>query len=499
MADYSTMSDADLMAMVKPPAQDYSKLSDADLMKMVKPDNKAVPLSDFVPTAISDIPREVGKTASDNLGAVQEGLSNRGSKGPIEGLMGTGKAILGGLGVVGAPITGALRSLIGHPMAQAEHAVGSVIAPEIAAKDNPQQMYQTAAGDVDTAMSAARPAGFTPKGLTVPTPVATPAPSVGDLKTASRSLYQDPNVTGLEIKPQPVANLSTKIENDLLQRGFRPKQAGGTFDEVKGLTPGPGVQSVNAMDIHSARKALGVYAREVDAVGKPTAEAAAATIAKEHLNDFLPNINQSDVVSGNAQLAAELMKEADSNWGAAKRGEKVDLQLTRADRQAAKSGSGTNIENAMRQKIASMLDNPARSVGFSDPEKAAMEEIVRGSTTRNVLRKVGKLGFGDGLSLLLHAGATIPTGGANIPVGIAGTVARKLGEHLTSNAGSRLSEAVRSRSPLAVQNMGQAAVARSLSPQISQRSKALGAALMSQPRSGFQLPGIVPANAQQNQ
>lgn len=500
MADYSNMSDADLLAMVKPkqaaPTSDYSKMSDADLMKMVQP--QAQP---SVTDAVTDIPAEIGRTASANLDTIKQGVTNRGSKGPIEGLMDTGKALLAVPGLIASPLTGMARSLIGHPMAQAEHYVGTKIAPDIAAKDDPQQMYQNAAGDVDTAMSAARPAGFTPRGLTAPVPVKAPVPTVDELKTASRANYNSLDVANLEVRPQAVADLSAKMENDLVKRGYRPKQAGGTFDEIRSLIPPQGAQSVNAMDLHSARKALGVYARELDAVGKPTAEAAAATIAKGHLNDFLPNIKQADVVSGNAQLAAELMKEADQNWGAAKRGEKVDLQLTRADRQAAKSGSGSNIENAMRQKIASMLDNPSRSVGFSDPEKAAMEEIVRGSVPRNVLRKAGKFGVDGGLSLLLHAGAAIPSGGATIPVAVAGTMARKIGEHLTANAGSKLSEAVRSRSPLARSNAGMSAVAQALTPQISQRAKALAAALMPQAMpSGLQIPrSILPANANQNQ
>lgn len=450
--------------------------------------------------AVTDIPREIGRTASANLDTIQKGFTDRGSKGPIEGLMDTGKAVMAIPGLIASPLTGAARSLIGHPMAQAEHSIGTIINPEVAAKDDPQKMYDAAAGDVETALSAARPAGFSPKGMTAPTPVKTAAPTVDELKNASRANYNDPTVTSLEVKPQPVANLATTIENDLLQRGYRPKQAAGTFDEIKSLTPPPGVQSVNAADLHSARKALGVYAREVDAVGKPTAEAAAAMLAKEHLNDFLPNLQQSDVLSGNAQLAAELMKEADQNWGAAKRGEKIDLQLTRADRQAAKSGSGSNIENAMRQKIATLLDNPARSVGYSASEKAAMEELVRGSMSRNVLRKAGKFGVDGGLSLLLHAGAAIPSGGATIPVAVAGTMARKFGEHLTGRAGSSLSEAVRSRSPLARSNAGTAAVAQALGPQLSPKAKALAAALMGRTAPRLSTPrSILPANADQNQ
>jgi hypothetical protein len=116
----------------------------------------------------------------------------------------------------------------------------------------------------------------------------------------------------------------------------------------------------------------------------------------------------------------------------------------------------------MRQKIATMLDNPARSVGFSAPEKAKMEEIVRGTPTRNALRKVGKLGVDGGLSLLLHAGTALETGGLNLPVAVAGTAARKVGEALTARSGQKLSEMVRSRSHLAKSNASLNAVQRAL-------------------------------------
>lgn len=459
MADYSKMSDADLLALVQPKSApaDYSKMSDADLMKLVQ--SQAGP---SISDAVTDIPAEIGRTAGANVDAIKAGVTDRGSKGPVEGLMSTGKALLAVPGLLASPITGAARSLIGHPMAQAEHAVGSLIAPEIAAKDDPQQMYQNAAGDVETALAGARPSGMTPMGATAVTPKPVAAPTVEALKNSARAGYQSPEVAAVEINPQSVGNLSTKIENDLIQRGMRPRQAPGTFEEVKALNPSQGVASVKVADIDSARKALGEYAKQVDAVGKPTSEAAAASIAMEHINDYLPNISAADVVAGDAPRAAQILKDAGQNWGAAKRSEKVDLQLTRADRQAAKSGSGSNIENSMRQKIASMLDNPARSVGYSDAEKAAMENIVRGTPTRNALRKVGKLGVEGGLSLLLHAGAAIPSGGATIPFAVGGTVARKVGEALTAKSGRALSEMVRSRSPLATSNAGMSAVQRAL-------------------------------------
>src|SRR6186713_3225832 len=101
--------------------------------------------------AVTDIPREIGATADRNLTAIEQGVAGRGGKGPIEGLLGTGKAVLGGLGLVASPITGAARSLGGHTMAYLTHKAGQLISPEIAAKDDPAKMYETAAGDVETA------------------------------------------------------------------------------------------------------------------------------------------------------------------------------------------------------------------------------------------------------------------------------------------------------------------------------------------------------------
>ncbi|WNV09950.1 hypothetical protein [Tardiphaga sp. 709] len=415
---------------------------------------------------VTDIPREIGATADRNLTAIESGLSNRGSKGPIEGLLNTGSAVMGGLGLAASPVVGAIRSVGGHGLSWLTHKAGELIAPEIAAKDDPQKMYETAASDVETSLLAAKP------GVKAPPVVA--APTVAELKAASRAAYQSPEIAAVRVDPRSTANLATKIENDLLQKGFRQRSQPEVFEEIKALTPptltpkqiaqGYTLPPVEIADLHSSQKALGLLARERDAVGAPTPKAAAAAEAKRALDDYLPNIPASDVLAGDAARASEILKEASSNWGAAKRGEQVDLQLTRAERQAAKSGMGGNVENAMRQKIATILDNPKRTSGFSKDEIKAMEDIVRGTKTRNTLRSVGKLGVDGGLSLMLNTGAALGSGGATIPVTVMGTIARLIGQKSTAKAGAALSELVRSRSPMATGNKGVAAVSHALSP-----------------------------------
>lgn len=416
--------------------------------------------------AVTDIPREIGATADRNLTAVEEGLSNRGSKGPIEGLLGTGKAIMGGLGLIASPITGAARSLIGHPMAQATQAVGSVIAPEIAAKQDPKQLYENAANDAETAMMAAKP------GVRSAPPVI--APSLAELKSASSAVYKSPEIAAVKIDPKSVSGLSSQIENDLLKKGYRQRSQPEVFDEVRALTPptltpqqiaqGYTLPPVEIADLHSSQKALGILARERDAIGQATPKAAAAAEAKRALDDYIPNVPQADLIAGDAGRASELLKQAAGDWGAYKRGSAIDLQLTRAERQAAKSGMGGNVENAMRQKIAIILDNPKRTSGFSQPEIQAMEDIVRGTGGRNALRAAGKVGVDGGLSLMLNAGAAMGSGGATIPVTAAGTIARILGQRATAKAGAGLSDMIRSRSPLATGQRGQAAVQQALLP-----------------------------------
>src|SRR6185312_3258471 len=64
--------------------------------------------------AFTDIPHEIGAEAGNALDKIKA-LGNRADQGPIEGLMTTGKAALAVPQLIASPVTGAARSLIGHP------------------------------------------------------------------------------------------------------------------------------------------------------------------------------------------------------------------------------------------------------------------------------------------------------------------------------------------------------------------------------------------------
>lgn len=421
--------------------------------------------------AFTDIVPEIKAAATENIDVMKKAVTDRSSKGAIEGLMDTGKGLLAIPGLIASPITGAARSLIGHPLADLTHQAGKIINPEVAAKDDPAKMYADAKGGVDTAMMALGPN----RGVKPLAP-----PSAAELKTAATNVYQSPGIKSIQIPPQDVGNLAAGIESNLTNAGFRatPGSAPGTLSEIKRMTPTQGVASVGVDDLRAARRALNMTAKQLDQTFKPTPDAAAATTAIREIDTFLDNLAPS-------------LKDANKNYRASKSSDLLDYRIGQAKHRAAKSGSGMNIENTFRQEVDKI---PNR--GLSAEQRALRDKIVEGTPTRNALRTAGKLGVDGGLSMMIHAGAGLGSGGATLPITAAGTVARKIGELLTRSQMKSLSNSIRSDAPLSKML---ATLPRK--PNVSKGAKAIAAALMGQnaPRSLPFPQSMLPSYADENQ
>jgi hypothetical protein len=430
-----------------------------------------------VPGEIYDAGKAALSTITDNLNpfsdARRASIEHQGKMGLGAGLVESLKQTAGvGAGLaaipefVASPVTGAARSLIGNPLATVERTIGEAIKPEgaeaipsgddllarirgwMVGSPSTGRTDEQAVADwkqsADVAMMGLAPRSASPMGMrAAPKPI----PTAQELQTAARGAYQSQEVAGLRIDPQSTNALAAGIEQDLLKKGFRPtgSSAQDTFKilrEEVGASPRAGY--VEVADLDNARSALQKTAGQRDAFGQPTPEAAAAREAVSKIDDYLANVKPADVLAGDAAAAQARLAEARGNYSAYKRASEIDFRLNKAERQAAKSGSGMNLENARRQKIDQVSD-----YGLTAQEKALKAKIVEGTGPRNALRTVGKLGVDGGLSLLLNAGAAAQTGGMSIPVTIAGTLARLAGQRLTKTQIKQLNEMIRARSPLA--------------------------------------------------
>lgn len=422
--------------------------------------------------AITDIGPEIKKAATENIDAIKGMFGGTAEKGVVQQTLDVGKGLMGFPGLIASPITGAARSIGGHLMADATRLAGQAINPEVAAKEDPREVYEASKGGVDTAMMALAPRGVTPKGVVPSTP------SAAQLKTAATDVYQSPAIKGIQIAPNDVVKLTGGIQNDLVQSGFRPStgSAPGTFAEISRMTPDPNISAVGVDDLRAARRAFGQTAKQLGPDFKPTPDAAAAKTAMQKIDDFLDN------------LAPEL-KEANANYAASKQADALDYRTMTADHRAAKTGSGSNMENTLRQEVDKISPR-----GLTPEQQALRNRIVEGSMGRNALRKVGKLGVSDGLSLMLHAGAGIGSGGATVPIAAAGTMARKIGEMLTRKEISALSKSIRGNSPLARQLASQPQLAK-----LPKGAKAIAAALLSQNIDRPMISSVMPSYAGQDQ
>lgn len=350
-------------------------------------------------------------------------------------------------------------------------AVAPAVASEAAGKmteGTPFQPYAEAAGALAGAGGATAAAN---KFRAMAVARNAPNLAVDEIKAASRAGYTHPDVAAVQIKPQAVDNLAVAIENDLANQGFRPNNQKQVFDTLSGLKGAPGPVSV--ADLDSARKAFGHLAKEVDGVGVPTATAVAAKDAIRKIDDFLPSLNQADLLAGDAARANEILDTARKNWGAAKRAEKVQTTLANAELNAASANSGGNLQNSIKQAFKPMLkNNAAKAVGYNADELKALNDIVRGTLTGSAARAAGNLlGGGGGLGMLASGAVGYEAGGAPgaIAAGLAGRGLKKIGDRSTLNAVAKLDRLLRSRSPEAIRLAAQAPQIAQLLPPASVR------------------------------
>lgn len=206
-------------------------------------------ISSYIPKAISDIPHEAYEATAEKVRDIGDVWNSRMARhqeqaqkdaGPsgsffdpnsivntAKDLGGVGRAVMDAASIPFAPIQGAARSLIGHPFADAQHLAGKLINPEVAAHDDPEKMYAEAKQAVDTAMSGARPRGFTPRGpISAPPPVAPAAAA----NTAAANEF------GINLsRGQATGDLDTIRYEDMAARGaYGPeaqKRAAEFFDQ----------------------------------------------------------------------------------------------------------------------------------------------------------------------------------------------------------------------------------------------------------------------------
>ncbi|MBX5089344.1 hypothetical protein [Rhizobium lentis] len=224
-------------------------------------------------------------------------------------------------------------------------------------------------------------------------------PNIDDLAALKDAAYKRADNAGVVYTPKAVAKVNTNIVNDLTDMGYDPALMPGAAVAVKRLQDLEG-QNVTLTGLDTIRK----IASNGFIPGNKANNAAVSKIVNS-IDDMIDNAGADDILVGNGAGAAGALKEARSLASRVAKHSKVEQAVNRADLQASSTGSGGNVDNATRQKLRKILENPR---GFSVDERAALETAVRGTTGQNALRLAGKLSpSGNGLMAALGVGGAM--------------------------------------------------------------------------------------------
>lgn len=259
------------------------------------------------------------------------------------------------------------------------------------------------------------------------------APTEKQLKAAYKTDYDISEKSGVTFHPESVKKFKDNIvsgdESSFHDEILSPK----AFGIINKLAKGEGEKltaRTTVPEIDNVRKLLGRLAG-----GPDKYEREAATHFIKKIDTFMKDVP-------NLSLAR-------ANYAARERALLIEKAVKSAERRAQGSGTGANINNALRQEVRKIREKKSR--GFTESELAEMDKIIAGTWTGDILRWLGKLAptgilpTAGGLGVGSLMGSPLGAVGA---MGL-GTVAKTVSDRMTRNAIKKLSEKTRMRSPLA--------------------------------------------------
>lgn len=279
-------------------------------------------------------------------------------------------------------------------------------------------------------------------------------PTSDALKAAADAGYKQARELGVDYSSNAVRDMAQSLQMGLEQDGILAELAPKAHGILGKLQSPPEGSVASLSGLEAARRAF----REVAGDFTNPTEQKAAQRAIQQLDEFLSRSDPASVVAGPAADAARIITDARGNYASAMRSDKITGVEEAAELRAAAANSGQNLDNSIRQRIASLLTKPKDAAGFSEAELAQLDQTARGTPVRNAARHLGNLlGGGGGLGAAVTGvmggtvggqagGAAGAVVGAGLP--LVGYGSKKVANALTSRALNKVDEMTRRRSPL---------------------------------------------------
>jgi hypothetical protein len=254
------------------------------------------------------------------------------------------------------------------------------------------------------------------KGTYTPKPE---APTTAELGAAAKEAYRRADESGIAMTPESFEKMRGDLLADLQKEGIDPTLHPKATAAMKRIADETG-----PMTLQKAETLRRIASDAMDTLEKSDARRAGNIV--DAIDDYIENIKDSDLVSGEAKDASAFA-EARGLYSRKRKAEEIERLMDRAKL------SATGYENGLRIEFRSLAKNDRKFRRFNKEEQAAIRRVAEGGTAENALRLVGKLAPTGIVSGGLSSGAGLvalgPVGAVGIPA--AGFAARLGAEALT--------------------------------------------------------------------
>lgn len=382
-----------------------------------------------------------GEDAQAGMSQMSQGVNRMGRGGVADIGLGAIQTGMGAMGYVGSPISAALRpisepinNLVSQPIEKATGIPKEVTTPVLTAF-TPGLGIIPAKGRATPKQTLAR----------VPERPATPPqgrdaiPTNEMLRNQANEAYTQADEAGVIIKPEAVQHMNDRLQAELADFGYDPELQPAGAVLLRRLNEAAQKGNITLKGLDQLRK----IANNAGNVTNKSEMKVTGKVVK-NIDRTLRELQPEDVLTGNAEAGVAALQRAREAWSRLSKSELLDKVLDQAKRQAERSGSGGNLENAIRQKIDGLLNSPSKLRGFTEEEIGIMRKIVSGrGPGHSIARLLGKLSpSGNGLMFGLSTFAAGSNPALAIPAGI-GLLSKPVSTALTKGGAARLSETIR--------------------------------------------------------
>lgn len=265
------------------------------------------------------------------------------------------------------------------------------------------------------------------------------APSLEALEGMKNEAYKLADDLGVTYAPDSFANMVAKIENRLAKEGIDPDLHRKATANLRRIQARVGDKPMTLQELDQIRQ---LTRRDVVRSSTEAGEQRMGMMVMDEIDNFISE-GTNAIQSGQAGSdAIQRARALNTVW---RKSQTLADAAENAELRAASTGSGGNAENALRQEIRKIYQNPKKVAGFNEAERAAMRKVVEGDSVQNFLRLYGKLSpAGNALMASIGLGASTASGGVLLPLFAGAMGAKHLAQKGIRGKFNELDELVRS-------------------------------------------------------